>query len=75
MVEIVELSPVKLKYSKIESNWTSFTIFFVHLETLGLLLLYNEHLSFSFFFFLCISFSFYVTFLHFRFIRSVIKLS
>ena len=41
--------------SKIESNWSSSTIFFEHLKTLGLFLLYNQHLPFSFFFF-CISF-------------------
>ena len=45
----------KFKHSKIESNWSSSTIFFVHLKTLGLFLLYNQHLPFSFFFF-CISF-------------------
>ena len=65
---------VKFKHSKIESNWTSSTIFFVHLETLGLFHLHNEHLSFSFFLFLCIFLSFYVIFLFFRFIFSVIKL-
>ena len=65
---------VKFKHSKIESNWTSSTIFFVHLETLGLFHLHNEHLSFSFFLFLCIFLSFYVIFLYFRFIFSVIKL-
>ena len=49
---------LKFKHSKIESNLTSSTIFFVHLETLGLFLLYNEHLPFSFFslFFFCVSF-------------------
>ena len=41
---------LKVKHSKIESNWTSSTIIFVHLETLGLFLLYNEYLPFSFFF-------------------------
>ena len=41
---------LKVKYSKTESNWTSSTIIFVHLETLGLFLLYNEYLPFSFFF-------------------------
>ena len=45
---------LKVKHSKIESNWTSSTIIFVHLETLGLFLLYNEYLPFSFFF--CVSF-------------------
>ena len=40
---------LKFKHSKIELNQTSSTIFFVHLETLGLFLLYNEHLPFSFF--------------------------
>ena len=65
---------VKFKHSKIESNWTSSTIFFVHLETLGLFHLHNEHLSFSFFLFLCIFLSFYVIFLFSRFIFSVIKL-
>ena len=64
---------LKVKHSKIESNWTSSTIIFVHLETLGLFLLYNEYLPFSFF--LRIFSSFYVIFLHFRFISSVIKLS
>ena len=44
---------LKVKHSKIESNWTSSTIIFVHLETLGLFLLYNEYLPFSFFF--CVS--------------------
>ena len=44
---------LKVKHSKIESNWTSSTIIFVHLETLGLFLLYNEYLPFSFF---CVSF-------------------
>ena len=62
---------LKVKHSKIESNWTSYTIIFVHLETLGLFLLYNEYLPFSFF--LRIFLSFYVIFLHFRFISSVIK--
>ena len=41
----------KFKHSKIESNWSSSTIFFVHLKTLGLFLLYNEHLPFCFFYF------------------------
>ena len=41
----------KFKHSKIESNWSSSTIFFVHLKTLGLFLLYNEHLPFYFFYF------------------------
>ena len=43
---------LKFKHSKIESNSTSSSIFFVHLETLGLFLLHNEHLPFSFFLFL-----------------------
>ena len=62
---------LKVKHSKIKSNRTSSTIIFVHLETLGLFLLYNEYLPFSFF--LRIFLSFYVIFLHFRFISSVIK--
>ena len=41
---------LKVKHSKIKSNRTSSTIIFVHLETLGLFLLYNEYLPFSFFF-------------------------
>ena len=65
---------LKFKHSKIESNRTSSIIFFVHLETLGFFLLYNEQLSFSFFSFFAYLF-FYVIFLHFRFISSVIKLS
>ena len=44
---------LKVKHSKIKSNRTSSTIIFVHLETLGLFLLYNEYLPFSFF---CVSF-------------------
>ena len=32
---------LKFKHSKIEPNWTSFTVCFVHLETQGLSLLYN----------------------------------
>ena len=64
---------LKVKHSKTESNWTSSAIIFVHLETLGLFLLYNEYLPFSFF--LRIFSSFYVIFLHFRFISSVIKCS
>ena len=63
---------LKVKHSKIKSNRTSSTIILVHLETLGLFLLYNEYLPFSFFF-LHIFLSFYVIFLHFRFISSVIK--
>ena len=47
---------LKIKHSKIESNRTSSIIFFVHLETLGFFLLYNEKLSFYFFFFFCVSF-------------------
>ena len=43
---------LKFKHSKIESNSTISSIFFVHLETLGLFLLYNQHLPFSFFLFL-----------------------
>ena len=43
---------LKFKDSKIESNSTISSIFFVHLETLGLFLLYNQHLPFSFFLFL-----------------------
>ena len=58
---------LKFKHSKIESNSTISSIFFVHLETLGLFLLYNQHLPFSFFF-LRIFLPFYVIFLHFRFI-------
>ena len=50
---------LKFKHNKIESNETSSTIFFVHLETLGLFLLYKEHLPFAFFsfsLFFCVSF-------------------
>ena len=50
---------LKFKHNKIESNETSSTLFFVHLETLGLFLLCNEHLPFSFFsfsLFFCVSF-------------------
>ena len=39
----------KFKHSKIESNWSSSTTFFIRLGTLGFFLLYNEHLPFSFF--------------------------
>ena len=66
---------LKFKHRKIEPYWFSSTVFFVHLESLGLFLLYNEHLSFSFFLFLCVFLSFYVIFLPFCFISSVIKLS
>ena len=43
---------LKFKHNKIESNETSSTIFFVHLETLGLFLLYNNICHFPFFLFL-----------------------
>ena len=43
---------LKFKHNKIESNETSSTIFFVHLETLGLFLLYNNICHLPFFLFL-----------------------
>ena len=65
---------LNFKHGKIETNWTSPTISFVHLETQGLFLLYNEHLSFSLFSFLdYFLMSFYVLFLHLCVISSVIR--
>ena len=43
---------LKFKHNKIESNETSSTIFFVHLDTLGLFLLYNNICHLPFFLFL-----------------------
>ena len=43
---------LKFKHNKIESNETSSTLFFVHLETLGLFLLYNNICHLPFFLFL-----------------------
>ena len=43
---------LKVKHSKMKSNRTSSTIIFVNLKTLGLFLLYNEYLAFSFFVYL-----------------------
>ena len=51
---------LKFKDSKIESNSTISSIFFVHLETLGLFLLYNQHLPFSFFPFFAYLFALHV---------------
>ena len=65
---------LNFKHGKIETNWTSPTISFVHLETLGLFLLYNKHLSFSLFSFLdYFLMSFYVLLLHLCVISSVIR--
>ena len=67
---------LKFKHSKIESNRTSSTIFFVHLETLGFFSpLQWTAVIFLFFSFFAYLLPFYVIFLHFRFISSVIKLS
>ena len=68
---------LKFKHNKIESNETSSTLFFVHLETLGLSFTITSAICLFFFFsfFLRIFLSCYVIFLHFRFISSVIKLS
>ena len=65
---------LNFKHGKIETNWTSPRISFVNLETQGLFLLYNEHLSFSLFSFLdYFLMSFYVLFLHLCVISSVIR--
>ena len=54
---------LKFKHSKIEPIWTSATICFVHLETLGLSFLYKWTSVILFFFlFLCIFLSFYLHF-------------
>ena len=48
---------LKFKHSKIESNRTSSTIFFVHLETLGFFFSFTMNsCHFPFFFFFCVSF-------------------
>ena len=62
-----EITMLKFKHSKIEPNWISSTICFVHLKTMTFSLLQLNICQFPFFSFLCIFLSFYVQFLHFRF--------